>query len=212
MKANNTAEVDKEQVNVKGTVLKVEPLDENWDIDLKYFCKPCEKIFNFSDFHEHIKSHDDSKVECEMNSRKDRKKPIRCDVCEKTFALKSSLTNHQKTHALQDIFNCKICDKVCLSKISLLNHERMHKPKDKYVCETCSKPFYDKHQLTKHQIVHSSSRPFECKTCRTGFKDKHGLSRHMITHASEKSFKCETCDKDFKRKGNLIHHQKTQLI
>ena len=109
MKVNDSTEDGKEQINVKGAVMKVElkvgPLDESCDIDQKYFCKPCEKIFNFSDFHEHIKSHDGSKVECEIDSRKDRKKPIRCDVCEKTFALKSSLTNHKKTHALQDIFN-----------------------------------------------------------------------------------------------------------
>ena len=105
-------------------------------------------------------------------------------------------------------YKCQMCDKTYTLKGSLYQHERTHST-DKHKCEYCGREFNQKHQLKSHIITkHSTERPYQCKVCEKAFPMKHILLMHMKGHG-EKSFKCETCGKGFATKVLLVEHVRT---
>ena len=120
MKQSDSAEVGKEQIHVKGVVMKVESkvksLDESININQKYVCKTCGIVCTLNEFDQHVKSHDGNKVESKTDSENlQKKKPFKCDICDVNFSYKITLTRHQKRHLIQpheqEKFVCSICNK-----------------------------------------------------------------------------------------------------
>uniref|UniRef100_A0A8C6V8Y8 C2H2-type domain-containing protein n=1 Tax=Neogobius melanostomus TaxID=47308 RepID=A0A8C6V8Y8_9GOBI len=95
-------------------------------------------------------------------------KPFSCSYCEKTFALKSNLVNHRRTHTGEKPFSCSFCEKTFAQKSHLDNHRRTHTGEKPHGCSICNKAF-SKHQLTRHIRVHTGEKPFSCSYCEKTF-------------------------------------------
>ena len=51
------------------------------------------------------------------------KKPVKCDICNYTFSLKSSLKRHvASVHEGNKPFKCEICDYSCAKKHQMMQH------------------------------------------------------------------------------------------
>ena len=67
-----------------------------------------------------------------MDSVKTNTKAFICDVCEKTFKTKSSLTVHKRIHSIERSFKCDTCDKRFTRKDHLLQHMVVHTGKKEF--------------------------------------------------------------------------------
>lgn len=86
-------------------------------------------------------------------------------------------------------FICNVCDKWFSSRITLTKHIIWHHketcPNFKYNCHLCP---YASHNLTnfrKHSAVHNHDRTFECDICHNRFSTQASLSQHMLIHFGE---------------------------
>ena len=134
--------------------------------------------------------------------------PQMCGICNRTFALASSLTRHMYEHE-EKRFKCDSCDysshfasELEVHKIvhrTNPSHQRMHANCGKWFrrkwdlslhlqkhkgtehkCDHngCTFTTATKKQLKEHQERHTDDYPHECKICHKGFKYRSGLKRH----------------------------------
>jgi len=148
------------------------------------------------------------------------KKGFKCNVCHKTFALKTNLTRHEKIHTGENTFQCDICMKKYTRRDKLINHQKVHtgdldlQPKvatgeRPFQCEVCEKSFSHKHHLKDHMLIHTGVKSFPCDKCNKSFARKQNLDRHLLVHSEVKTYSCTTCGISFTFRGNLMHHKKT---
>ena len=75
-------------------------------------------------------------------------KAFACEHCGKSFALKSNLVIHQKTHDLDKPFGCDKCEKTYKQRNSLREHVlKSHDNISKFICVTCFEKFPSRHLL-----------------------------------------------------------------
>ncbi|XP_063543942.1 zinc finger protein 184-like [Cydia strobilella] len=123
------------------------------DIDEIFECETCGKTFNqifFLTSHMQLHKYNFEIVETET-------KTYSCDTCEKQFATKKLLYEHELTH---------------------IAHE--------YPCEICGKTFSFLHQLTNHTRVHTGEKPYKCTMCTKQYAWHTTLARHERRHNEEK--------------------------
>ena len=79
-----------------------------------------------------------------------------------------------------DVFECDICDKTFNMRSKLQTHiSGFHNKVLSKFCEVCGKGFSTNGQLVVHRRVHTGERPYECKYCKTSrFKDTGSLNHH----------------------------------
>ncbi|XP_046407414.1 oocyte zinc finger protein XlCOF6-like [Ischnura elegans] len=143
-----------------------------------------------------------------MRSHKERKRYL-CTICSKSFASKSRITKHLRTHMEEKPFSCSDCMKSFSLKGTLMTHLRTHTGEKPYSCNYCAKAFARKAKLILHSRVHTGKRPFTCEICSKSFASKSHITQHMRTHTEEKPFSCSDCMKSFSIKGNLMKHLRT---
>ena len=131
------------EIDVKGAVKKVELTleadNESIEIDQKYFCKTCDKIFTCLDFDQHNKSHKESQID----SQKSREKKQKCDICSKSFRYISELDRHKTIHSNDRPFKCTTCVKNFKLKVNLFHHMKIHtgEKQKPHTCKICSTGF-----------------------------------------------------------------------
>ncbi|CAH0698504.1 unnamed protein product [Spodoptera exigua] len=103
----------------------------------------------------------------------------KCNICEKSFILKSKLTSHIK-------------------KVHLM--ERNH------ICPECGQGFFIKQSLDEHMIKHNGERVFKCTVCTKAYARKKTLREHMRIHNNDRRFKCGICALAFVQKCSLKSH------
>ena len=135
---------------------------------------------------------------------------FKCQICDKRYSRKESLSQHMIIHDESKAFKCDVCLKVFSYKSKLQMHYRTHTGEKPFACKVCDRKFALKSLLVRHQATHSDVRSFKCSICPEGryFKTKHQLTNHMVFHYEPK-FACSHCDYKAHKKCNLDRHLKT---
>lgn len=103
---------------------------------------------------------------------------------------------------------CNVCQKSFTLKTTLDRHKWLHCGARPYVCTICQKRFTHGSHLVNHQRVHTGERPYACNLCPQSFAKKSTLDGHKRVHSGEKPYVCSVCQKRFTHKGHLVSHQK----
>lgn len=128
-----------------------------------------------------------------------------CQICNRSFFHKGTLTHHMKSHKSNF---CNICKQefthgqldthICVPAVA------SHKVTKS--CELCGKVFANPSALRIHYVVHTGEKPYRCNICGKGFTQKGNLKCHVRIHTGERPFQCMWCGKTFTQKVNLNHH------
>ena len=131
-----------------------------------------------------------------------------CQICEKTFASRSSLINHKRIHSAEQAYQCNICHNCFIKSSDLKIHRMIHSGEKPFQCSTCKKSFARSSGLKCHSRIHTAEKPYPCKTCKKCFTNVANLKRHERIHTGERPYQCKTCNKSFNQSGALKDHQK----
>ncbi|KAK3103324.1 hypothetical protein FSP39_018492 [Pinctada imbricata] len=103
--------------------------------------------------------------------------------CPKTFTLASSLRSHVKIHS-EHALKCDVCDKLFFCKSSLSRHKMSHTKEKSNKCHLCDKSFkfltsYRKHLVRTHKIEPRTARSYKCPHCQNLFSMKDSFLTHL---------------------------------
>lgn len=109
-----------------------------------------------------------------------------CDICRKTFKLKTGLKRHRLLHTAEKTFNCETCGKLFATSNSLSKHAKIHtRETQMFNCEECGRNFVKKHFYMAHLLTHKnpkSAKTHDCIDCGKSFAQKISLTKHIKTH------------------------------
>lgn len=151
-------------------------------------------------------SHNDFNVLNGETSRDQNRKQFTCQICNRTFFHKGTLTHHMKSHKSNF---CSICKQHFPHRNKLNSHSCLPPVTSHRVsksCELCGKSFANPSALRIHYVVHTGEKPHRCSLCGKGFTQKGNLKCHLRIHTGERPFRCVKCGKTFTQKVNLNHH------
>uniref|UniRef100_UPI0037E994A4 gastrula zinc finger protein xFG20-1-like n=1 Tax=Semicossyphus pulcher TaxID=241346 RepID=UPI0037E994A4 len=127
-----------------------------------------------------------------------------CQICNRTFFHKGTLTLHMKTH--NENF-CSNCNQYFPDRYKLNKHKCAPPYSSKgQSCTLCGKAFANLSALRIHYVVHTGEKPYSCSFCGKRFTQKGNLKCHLRIHTGERPFSCLKCGKTFTQKVNLKHH------
>ncbi|CAG0887430.1 unnamed protein product [Cyprideis torosa] len=197
----------------------------------KYPCEICGKNLSSPQAlrkHKAIIHHDDKtqRIQCEFCGKGIRsfdmkvhmtqyhpESPLKCSICSKEYAMKSSLQNHYEVvHGNGGRFVCARCGKAFLSKAHLQGHERTHTSQKPHVCETCGKGFSEALTLKMHVAREHAggydkdpelSRPVTCEFCGKSMPF-HRIHHHKKIH---KKYPCDICGIELSSPQSVRKHQ-----
>ena len=136
-----------------------------------------------------------------------RRKSYSCFCCNKSFAIKSRMECHVRTHTGDKPFRCSLCKK----SYSQSGHLHFHM-RTVHLCPLCSTAFSGYKKLKKHWRTHTDkkscccsicNKKTSCTFCNRSFVSKYHLQRHLQYHNSKNSGiqdtdLCSICHKSFR--------------
>ncbi|XP_028155637.1 gastrula zinc finger protein XlCGF58.1-like [Diabrotica virgifera virgifera] len=131
-----------------------------------------------------------------------------CDICNKTYPSKTSLSSHIRVHNSGKSFQCNVCGKSFAYKGLLNGHMKIHLGYKPFACTLCPKTFIKRNDLTRHTFTHTKERNFRCEICYQAFARKDVLRLHLRNHTGQRPYQCDGCLKTFTQKSNMTHHLK----
>ncbi|XP_077297460.1 uncharacterized protein LOC143919141 [Arctopsyche grandis] len=141
-----------------------------------------------------------------------KEKPVKCDICLKSFSRNTSLESHKILHTGIKPYKCDICLKSFTRKYYLVLHLRSHTGEKPYKCEICLRSFARKSSLGLHKITHTGIKSHKCDICFKSFTRKTTLVSHEKFHTGIKPHQCDICLKSFIQKCDLRRHEKSHKI
>ncbi|XP_044727320.1 zinc finger protein 883-like [Chrysoperla carnea] len=198
---------------------------------LSLHCQQCDKLFkDRSSFKKHNRAvHPrDKYVTCHicgisitkkaldrhLETHKEHREKLTCDICSKELTSLPSLQNHvTQVHGDPTIVRkhlCNICGYSACKLSNLQRHLLIHSTERPYACDRCDKTYGRPDYLKQHiSHVHLNIRKFQCKFCSQTFPERRTLVHHERRHTGEKPHKCEECGKAFAQKIAMRTHMKT---
>ncbi len=136
--------------------------------------------FCFSNFFLHYLIRFTSNGNGTSGTHSSTKQKFHCDLCNETFAWKSTLVRHKRTaHASCAELACPLCDKQYTVHSVLQDHVRRdHLIERKHGCSRCEKRFYKLSDLKVHERVHLKIKPYVCAVCGHTFSHISHLHRY----------------------------------
>ncbi|EDV26193.1 uncharacterized protein TRIADDRAFT_23582 [Trichoplax adhaerens] len=108
-------------------------------------------------------------------------KVIACNTCGGLFASNTKFIDHLNRQSEDANLRCLCCNKQFATKRLLRNHERGHVNNSK--CTMCDMTFPSPSGLKRHILYrHTEQRPYQCALCHIKFKSEHDLNRHIKIH------------------------------
>ena len=175
-------------------------------------CEECDKSFTKNVYKKHMET-----VHADKNDRK-----YQCDQCSYTSYAMKYIYDHKSTvHYNEKDPVCKICDKKFASKALLKNHncgssDNSPKKEEIVTCPKCDQDFRAKTFVMHYRRVHGgyppgyeNRRKYMCDQCSAEFLTDISLKRHIaLTHEAGpiKEFRCDTCAQDFTGFRYLLIH------
>nr|XP_006811992.1 PREDICTED: zinc finger protein 816-like [Saccoglossus kowalevskii] len=154
-------------------------------------------------------------------------KPLKCNMCPKSFCWYSTLTAHKRTHrkkrtssegspssplsslptmvSSSSIKNPYSVDQP-LSELSPPSSLESTADSRRISCKQCSRSFSTPSGLKYHMLSHNSVKRFICQICSRQLSSRQGLDYHLRCHSGERPYKCEECPKTFRNQTLLNTH------
>ena len=134
--------------------------------------------------------------------------PQMCGICNRTFALTSSLSRHMCDHDKRR-FHCNQCDYSCHFESELETHKIIHRKNPSYQCmhAKCGKWFRRNWDLTLHLQKHDGKeQKYDYKGCKFVTATKKQLKEHQKKHSDDFPYECKICNKGFQYRSGLKCH------
>lgn len=100
-----------------------------------------------------------------VNNDNVSKKGLKCDVCEKTLATKSSLQSHKLRHTGINPYKCHVCEKQFFRKDYLIKHYTTHTKPLQYHCFIWNRGFRRHIAVQTHFLKEHCGQDKIMKTC-----------------------------------------------
>ncbi|XP_017077258.1 transcription factor grauzone [Drosophila eugracilis] len=129
--------------------------------------------------------------------------------CNKKFYKRSFLTDHIDRHANPEKFKCTQCDKHFADKQCLRNHELLkHHPEEEktFKCEQCPKRYTKQYLLDQHRVIHKE-RNVVCDLCERRFPNQSLLCTHVKMAHSNYGTMCDICAQVIRGRAAFQRHQ-----
>ena len=127
-----------------------------------------------------------------------------CEVCNKSFALRTTFSSHWRTHKQESQYSSNMCSKSFYDKGNLTIHERLCHEERPICCGVCNKPYSDQSNLKKHlhmyidRSIEGQYCPHCCDLCKKSSVCKSNMTQHhQHLHGEGHQFKCYVCNKSF---------------
>lgn len=169
-------------------------------VDGNYPCE-CGKTFTT---HQKLKNH--------VNTVHKMMKRFKCTKCPERFAEYFRRQKHLvEAHGLAPLkYTCNVCERTFDRRYTLSRHlKRDHLEERENVCDVCSYRCYTKNELKVHMVKHTGQKIFECTVCKKSYARKKTLREHMRIHNNDRRFVCPACGQAFVQKCSLKGHMKT---
>ncbi|XP_061385113.1 zinc finger and SCAN domain-containing protein 12-like [Danaus plexippus] len=163
-------------------------------------CSYCDKVFGT-----HVRKMCHEKYTHNTNARY----TTNCPHCDQSFTSYYQRNRHMfnEHNIAAATYKCNICDKSFILKSKLTSHiKKVHLMERNHICSECGQGFFIKQSLDEHMIKHNGERVFKCTVCHKAYARKKTLREHMRIHNNDRRFKCGVCGLAFVQKCSLKSH------